>query len=100
MKAIVFLYSMESFLFVRINKLSREKELSAIKTLGPYSVGLTMVINKIEAKRTDRMIGKFTCYRGLVLSKDMIQKWAKKKEIELDGYNSTSMDLKVAMRFA
>ena len=100
MKAIVFLYSMESFLFVRINQLSRKKEMSAIETLGPYSVGLTMVINSIEAKRTDKIIGKFTCYRGLVLSRDKIKEWAKKKEVGLDGYNSTSLNFKVARRFA
>lgn len=29
-KAVVFLYSMESFLFMRLNELSRKKEISAI----------------------------------------------------------------------
>jgi hypothetical protein len=75
-KAIVFVYSMESFLFVRLNQISRQKDPSAIETLGPYSVALTFVINSIEQKRTDKIVGQFTCFRGLVLSPNIIKRWA------------------------
>lgn len=36
----------------------------------------------------------------MVLSKDVIQDWSKKKEIVLDGYSSTSFSETIARRFA
>ena len=63
-------------------------------------MALTKVINVIEAKRKDKLLGKFTCFRGMALKKEVIEKWAAKKEIELDGYSSTSLDFNVAKRFA
>ena len=68
--------------------------------MGPYAVALTKVINTIERKRTDKRIGEFYCFRGLVLKRDEIQKWTKKKELELDGYSSTSFSEKIARNFA
>jgi hypothetical protein len=44
-KTILFIYSMESFLYGRINKASREYDATSIKTLGPYTVALTRIIN-------------------------------------------------------
>ena len=43
-KAILFLYSLDSFLYQRLNQISRNKDASAIPTLGAYSVALTRVI--------------------------------------------------------
>ena len=99
-KTIIFLYTMESFVFVRLNQISRQKDPSCIETLGPYAVALTKVINTIEQKRTDKRMGEFYCYRGLVLKRDEIEKWTKKKELELDGYSSTSFSEKIARNFA
>lgn len=91
---------MESFLFIRINQISRQKDPTSIGTLGPYSVALTKVINCIEALRSDKIKGKFVCYRGLVLAPAVIKKWASQKEIQLDGYSSTSFDELIARKFA
>jgi hypothetical protein len=44
-KAILFMYSMESFLYKRINKISRDKDSSSISTLGPFAVALTRIID-------------------------------------------------------
>ena len=46
-KAIMFMYSLDCFLFARLNKISREKDSSAIETLGAFAVALTKVINNI-----------------------------------------------------
>ena len=46
-KAILFLYSLDSFLYHRLNQISRKKDASAIWTLGAYSVALTRVIEKV-----------------------------------------------------
>jgi hypothetical protein len=43
---IMFMYTMESFLYTKINKVSRDKDASAIKTLGPFTVALTRIINE------------------------------------------------------
>jgi hypothetical protein len=45
-KAVMFMYSMESFLYKRINKIQRDKDSSAIHTLGPFAVALTKIIEK------------------------------------------------------
>ena len=47
-KAIMFMYSLDCFLFGRLNKISREKDSSAIETLGPFAVALTKIINNIQ----------------------------------------------------
>ena len=43
-KAAMYLYSIESFIYKRINKISREKDTSSILTLGPFAVVLTRII--------------------------------------------------------
>lgn len=43
-KAIMYLYSMETFLYKRINEISRNKDSSVILNLGPYAVALTRII--------------------------------------------------------
>lgn len=79
-KAILFMYSLESFLFKRINQSSRDQDLDAIETLGPYAVALSKVINQVESKRKS-IEGKFVCYSGLALSRDLIEEWTKKKYV-------------------
>lgn len=44
-KAILFLYSLDSFLYVKLNQISREFNDSAVDTLGPFSVALKRVID-------------------------------------------------------
>jgi hypothetical protein len=50
-KTILFIYSMESFLYTRINKASRDYDASSIKNLGPFAVALTRIINRSQRKR-------------------------------------------------
>ena len=71
-KAILVMYSLESFLFSRINQCSREQETSAVETLGPFAVALTTIINQIESKRQDKRIGPFTCYSGMALPNSVV----------------------------
>ena len=71
-KAILLIYSLESFLFKRLNESSREQDTSAISTLGPFAVALTEIINNIQSKREDGIKGPFTCYSGMALPRDVI----------------------------
>ena len=52
-KAVLLMYSLDCFLFQRLNKISREKDSSAVETLGPYAVALTKIINCVQQKRHD-----------------------------------------------
>jgi hypothetical protein len=58
---------MESFLYSRINQVSREKEAGSIKTLGPFGVALTRVLEKCQHNKKDRIVGEFTVYRGIAI---------------------------------
>lgn len=71
-KAILFMYSMESFLYKRINKISRDKDTSSIETLGPFAVALTRIIDQAQRKRVDGIIGEFIVYRGISLPESTI----------------------------
>ena len=46
-KIILMLYSLESFLFKRLNQSSRDKDIDSITSLGPFAVALTMIINHV-----------------------------------------------------
>ena len=52
-KVILILYSLESFLYKKLNLSSREKDTTAISTLGPFAVALNKVIDNIQSKRID-----------------------------------------------
>ena len=52
-KVILNFYSLESFLFKKLNKSSREKDTAVIRTLGPFAVALNKVINHVQSKRSD-----------------------------------------------
>ena len=87
-------------MFKRINQSSREQETEAINDLGPYAVGLTKIINNIQSKRKDGIKGEFTCFSGIALSKDTIEEWKLKDNLNLDCYRSTSMSESTARSFA
>ena len=75
-KTILFLYSLDSFLYARLNQISREFNNSAVNTLGPYSVALKRVIDTVQSARTDKDENPFDCYRGLALNRNLIEKWS------------------------
>ena len=68
-KATLFMYSMESFLYKRINKIQRDMDCSAISTLGPFAVSLTRIIENASQKRKfpNRIENEFKVYRGIAV---------------------------------
>ena len=54
-KVILNFYSLESFLFRKLNKSSREKDLSVISTVGPFAVALNKVIDHVQSNRKDEI---------------------------------------------
>jgi hypothetical protein len=46
-KAVLFIYSMESFFFKMINQVCRKKDALSITTLDSFATALTMIINEV-----------------------------------------------------
>lgn len=49
-KTIIYIYSMESFLFYQINRATRSKDLSKIQLFGPYASALSLIIHHGNSK--------------------------------------------------
>ena len=64
-KMILKMYSLESFLFKKLNKACRDRDNTAIDTLGPFAHVLMSVIDQASVKRNDRAEGPFFVFRGL-----------------------------------
>ena len=69
------MYSLESFLFKRLNESCRLQQTNVIETLGPFAVALTKIIDNIQHKRIDGIEGEFICYSGLALDKSLVEEW-------------------------
>ena len=76
-KVVLNFYSLESFLFKKLNRSSREKDTAVISTVGPFAVALNKVINNVQSNRNDGIQGEFTCYSGLALPRATIDLWKK-----------------------
>lgn len=77
-KTALFMYSMQSFLYTRLNQISRSNDSEAILTLGPFSVLLTRIIEKAQGNRQEdhQMKGPFTVYRGIAVPDQLIKSWS------------------------
>ena len=62
----MYMYSMESFLYRRINKVTIDKYAPSVVNLGPFSVLISRVIEK-SYEREQSTFGSFIVYRGLSL---------------------------------
>lgn len=73
-KAAMYMYSMESFLYKRINRVAIDKNYQSVKSLGPFSVLISKIIEK--SRKTEHSIqGPFMVYRGLSLNPTTILEW-------------------------
>ena len=66
-KTLVYIYSMESFVFSEMNRASRTKDISKIKYYGALASALGFIIHCGNNSSPNR---EFKAYRGLQLSKD------------------------------
>ena len=65
-KHILYLYSMESFIYPELNRASREKDESKIKYYGAYAAALSYIIYTANSNRKVRFLtGTTLLYRGL-----------------------------------
>ena len=92
-KTLIYIYSMESFVFSEMNRASRMKDLSKIKYYGPFASALGFVIHQGNKKETN-LARKFKLYRGLQMSQsEFSTKFKIGSQINLQGFTSTTLDI-------
>ena len=99
---ILFLYSMESFIYGDLNKASRDKDQTKIKFYGAYAAALSYIIYAANSnKKSEKLDGKNTLYRGLKVNPEQItENFYPGNKIHLVGYTSTSKKFECALQFA
>ena len=75
-KHIMYIYSMESFIYEDLNRVCREKDTSKIKYYGAFAATLSFIIYSANKNRVNKIIYETTTlYRGVKLSQAEIQKF-------------------------
>ena len=96
---LLYIYSMETFVYSTLNTGTRDHDESKIMTLGPMTAALAEIVNFTESKRkkdseslpSDKLTD---LYRGLSLPPDVIQQYQnlKGKKFNMGGFSSTSLN--------
>ena len=101
---LLYLYSMETFIYPELNKASREKDKSKIKFYGAYAAALSYIIQSANKNRDlngDRLTGTTVLFRGLSLERKQLETQYKPgATVHLVGYTSTSLSAGIALNFA
>ena len=65
---ILYIYSMETFVYHDLNRVCREKDTNQIQYFGAYAAALSYIIHAANNNRKeDKLTGKTLLYRGLKL---------------------------------
>ena len=100
---IMYLYSMESFIYEDLNRASRNKDASKIQYYGAFAAALSYIIssaNKNNGARKNPSAMVQTLYRGIKLKREELEVYRTSKIINLLGYTSTSRCQQQAQIFA
>ena len=66
---IMYIYSMESFIYAELNRVCREKDKSKIKFYGAFAAALSFIIHSANQNRVDNKLQDDTIlYRGIKLT--------------------------------
>ena len=105
-KHIMYLYTMESFIYEDMNRASRDKDSTKIKYYGAFAAALSYIIyNGSQNKRTRVKSHSFATpkvelFRGVKLTQSEIESYVPGNKMSLKGYTSTSKDMGIALGFA
>ena len=106
---VLYVWTMETDIYRRLNEVQRENDISFSPTLGPYAFLLTRVLGGYAMKnRTDIDISIFTngvyVYRGMNLSWDQLKEYDNLNGTQtkkyLHGHTATSLDENEARGYA
>ena len=96
----IYIYSMQSFVFSEMNKASRMKDESKIKFYGAFASALGFIVH-CGNKRVAELKKVFTVYRGLQMSQEELDHQFKLGDtVNLLGFTSTSLSMESALKFA
>lgn len=99
-KTLVYIYSMESFLYVEMNKASRNKDDSKIKYYGPFAAALGFIVHNGNSQGGNKVTSK-VLYRGFqVSSSELEEKFKVNQYMNLQGFASTTYSKDRALGFA
>lgn len=98
---IIYLYSMESFIYEDLNRACREKDKTKIKYYGAFAAALSHIIYSANSNRAEyKLQDKTTLYRGLKMNQYDAEAYRAGMDTNLIGYTSTSKLLSQALAFA
>ena len=100
-KLILYIYSMESFVFSEVNRAMRERNIDKLEMFGPFVTTLCFIISVAQIKEKKQKRNP-TTYRGLIISEQKFKEEfsSENKLVRLKGLTSTTMDRDVALSFA
>ena len=89
---LLYIYSMECFIYQDLNKVCRNQDRSQIKYFGAFAAALSYIINYANGSRKDKLYGQTILYRGLKLDPMELESYEIDRKVRLSGYTSSSMD--------
>ncbi len=100
-KLILYIYSMQSFVFSGMNSVTRNKDISKIDIYGPFASALGFIVHAANQNlsRNQRLPYKIEVFRGMVRKESDLKDFFPKNKVELKGFTSTSLDRDQAMTF-
>ena len=99
-KHILYIYSMESFIYEDLNRVCREKDKTKIKFYGAFAAALSFIIYSANQNRISNKLHRVTTlYRGVKLTEVELEQYNQGYRTNLLGYTSTSLDFKIALKF-
>ena len=100
-KHIMYIYSMESFIYADLNRVCREKDKSMIKFYGAFAAALSFIIHSANQNRIEyKLENRTTLFRGVKLTPAEVRNLDQGSTKNLLGYTSTSKDLMTALSFS
>ena len=73
---LLYIYSMETFIYGELNRASRKKDESKIQYYGAFSAALSYIIYSANTKRkTDKLTGTTTLYRGSSMTREQFDSY-------------------------
>ena len=100
-KHIMYIYSMESFIYADLNRVCREKDRSKIKFYGAYAAALSYIIHSANQNRgVEKLKDTTLLFRGVKLTQMEVALYKQGSKTNLLGYTSTSMDFHRALNFS
>ena len=76
-QTLIYIHSMETFIYKDMKKASLEKDITKVKTLGPYAFVLTVILKESLFKKLENdkeLLKKYFCkplFRGILIDKEM-----------------------------